>query len=405
MKKLFLIFGMCAATTILTAQDTIRFTWKGGVNKQYGLWAYGKGTFDWGDGTITKTGDGSGHTYADTNDYVVTIALDYEGSYGYINKFDCSSCQLSRLYIKSSDLRVLDCRNNQLPLSDLYAASLLISGAANRLLGTQRLPARKAIVGDTIDFSDQAIINYRNTDFTVLKSGTFAIKDVDYTINNGKIVFNFVDTAYMIIMSNSIITSHPSYPATVIVDINVRECNTDANLASLTVSKGKLSPDFHTDTLNYFVEVEYSVTDINISAKARDTNAIVSGHLGIQPLDTGNNVFIINVIAEDNITMQNYYVIVNRKDTVIDTTNIVEIVQENIRVYPNPTTSGQLWVEIAGQARNDGVDVAIFDVVGRNVGAYRIRPENDESTIDISHLANGMYFININNRVIKVVKN
>jgi len=76
----------------------------------------------------------------------------------------------------------------------------------------------------------------------------------------------------------------------------------------------------------------------------------------------------------------------------------------NCVIYPNPT-DGKLMMEIAGQARNDGIEIEIFDVVGRSVGAYCIRPDNNETTIDVSHLANGMYFLKIDNKkVVKIIK-
>jgi hypothetical protein len=52
-----------------------------------------------------------------------------------------------------------------------------------------------------------------------------------------------------------------------------------------------------------------------------------------------------------------------------------------------------------------GNDIEIYDVVGQMVGAYPCgRPENDEITIDISHLAQGLYFLKIGNKTIKIIK-
>ena len=76
-------------------------------------------------------------------------------------------------------------------------------------------------------------------------------------------------------------------------------------------------------------------------------------------------------------------------------------------VYPNPT-SGQLRIEIAGQARNDVQSIEVFDIYGRKVGekfpsvipnAVR-NPEQygqqaDGVVINISHLQPGIYFIKI----------
>jgi hypothetical protein len=69
-----------------------------------------------------------------------------------------------------------------------------------------------------------------------------------------------------------------------------------------------------------------------------------------------------------------------------------------LRVYPNPTR-GQLIIE-NGELIID--NVTIYDVVGRTVGAYPCgRPEN---TIDVSHLAKGMYFLKTGNKTVKFVK-
>jgi len=49
-------------------------------------------------------------------------------------------------------------------------------------------------------------------------------------------------------------------------------------------------------------------------------------------------------------------------------------------------------------------DEKINDLMGRNVGAYNIRPENTETIIDISHLPTGVYVLKIGNERVKVVK-
>jgi hypothetical protein len=81
------------------------------------------------------------------------------------------------------------------------------------------------------------------------------------------------------------------------------------------------------------------------------------------------------------------------------------------RVYPNPT-SGELFISGTGYGVR-GTDIEIFDVFGRNVvGANCIRtdiktdgrPENNEMVIDISHLPNGIYFIQIQTETDKIVK-
>ena len=89
-------------------------------------------------------------------------------------------------------------------------------------------------------------------------------------------------------------------------------------------------------------------------------------------------------------------------EEVCETFNTVGIVETqciaSLRIYPNPTT-GQLTIE-NGQLTIENVE--IFSIVGQRVGAYPCgRPE---TTIDVSHLANGMYYLKIGDRTVRFVK-
>ena len=102
------------------------------------------------------------------------------------------------------------------------------------------------------------------------------------------------------------------------------------------------------------------------------TNQIVGG------LD---KPYIVNLVPETN-------------------TDIDELRMENgeLTIYPNPTT-GQLTID-NGQLTIDNVEV--FDVYGRKVGAYPCgRPE---TTINISELPAGVYFLRIKTEQGEVVK-
>jgi hypothetical protein len=67
------------------------------------------------------------------------------------------------------------------------------------------------------------------------------------------------------------------------------------------------------------------------------------------------------------------------------------------RIYPNPTT-GKLVV--SGQLSD--VSVEIYDVVGRKLSHFT--SHNSQFTIDISHLANGMYFLKVDGKTVKIIK-
>jgi len=74
-------------------------------------------------------------------------------------------------------------------------------------------------------------------------------------------------------------------------------------------------------------------------------------------------------------------------------TNIEKQTVSGIVIYPNPVEN-QLGI---GNYELGIVNVAIFDVYGRNVvGAYGIRPSAASTiVIDVSHLASGVYFVEI----------
>ena len=86
--------------------------------------------------------------------------------------------------------------------------------------------------------------------------------------------------------------------------------SSDANLKSIVVSKGSLSPEFNPSITSYTVDLDESATAITIGATANDSNATVSG-IGVKSLDKGANSFTISVTAEDG-TVKKYTIVVNR---------------------------------------------------------------------------------------------
>lgn len=77
--------------------------------------------------------------------------------------------------------------------------------------------------------------------------------------------------------------------------------SSNADLASLSISTGKLSPEFLSDKTNYTVVLEKNVTSLTIQASPKDDKATVSG-TGEISLKPGNNEITITVTAEDGTT-------------------------------------------------------------------------------------------------------
>jgi len=72
------------------------------------------------------------------------------------------------------------------------------------------------------------------------------------------------------------------------------------------------------------------------------------------------------------------------------------------RIYPNPT-NGQL--RVSGDIWDSGDrEIRISNVVGQVVFTSQLSKLSPETTIDISCLANGLYFLKVNGKVVKIVK-
>ncbi|MDR0863930.1 MAG: cadherin-like beta sandwich domain-containing protein [Candidatus Symbiothrix sp.] len=84
----------------------------------------------------------------------------------------------------------------------------------------------------------------------------------------------------------------------------------DADLSSLTVSAGTLTPDFDPAVTEYTVDVLQA--SITITAVANNSaNAIVTG-AGEKDLSVGENTFPIEITAQDGLTKKTYTIVVTR---------------------------------------------------------------------------------------------
>ena len=131
-----------------------------------------------------------------------------------------------------------------------------------------------------------------------------------------------------------------------------------------------------------------------------------------------NNIRITNELLTETIYLDEnlpngeyvYYVKTYREGCVSDTSNyIVEKIElgvkeleelEGVRVFPNPTT-GELKVE-SGKLKVDNVEV--FDVYGKKLSSNHLITSSSNHQINISHLSAGIYFLKIDNEMVKVIK-
>ena len=108
---------------------------------------------------------------------------------------------------------------------------------------------------------------------------------------------------------------------TVVVNRATSSLSTNANLSSLVLSAGTLSPAFASATISYTASVANSVTSITVTPTEADTTATttVNGTAvnsgtpsGAIALVVGNNTITTVVTAQDTTTTKTYTVVVNR---------------------------------------------------------------------------------------------
>ena len=127
-------------------------------------------------------------------------------------------------------------------------------------------------------------------------------------------------------------------------------------------------------------------------------NLYATGEISGTPITNGTFNFAVKATNSAGNDVKNLSIS-------IVTTGIAETEMSNIKVYPNPT-KGE--IRIQNYKLQEG-DYTIFNVAGQAVG-LGFKPDhqpnrNSETTIDISHLPAGIYYLKINNDVVKIIKN
>ena len=92
-----------------------------------------------------------------------------------------------------------------------------------------------------------------------------------------------------------------------------KKLSSNANLASLSISQGTLSPKFSASKTQYTVNLNGDVSSIKVNATTADSKAVVYG-TGTKSLKPGKNTISVSVAAEDGSTKE-YTITVNVDET------------------------------------------------------------------------------------------
>ena len=151
--------------------------------------------------------------------------------------------------------------------------------------------------------------------------------DNDVELTEKIVAASTVDTGtagtYSITYTVSDTATNAATPVLRTVTVNPAPASTDANLSSLTLSAGTLSPTFAAGTISYAVNVANDVASTTVTPTTADAGATVtvagetvtSGEASAAiDLTVGENAIAIVVTAEDGTAMKAYTVSVTRAD-------------------------------------------------------------------------------------------
>ena len=187
-----------------------------------------------------------------------------------------------------------------------------------------------------------------------------------------------------------------SHTATVEVVVAAASAATDANLSSLVLSSGTLTPAFAPETSSYTVSVANGTGSITVTPMVNESHARVtvngatvnSGSAsGAINLDIGTNTITIAVTAQDNVTTKTYTITVTRSaaGSSNTSTSVSPTVQNKVIVIVNGKE------EDAGKetkSKEDGKNVITVEVnnkviEGKIEEAIKKNPEGTGNIIQI----------------------
>jgi len=141
------------------------------------------------------------------------------------------------------------------------------------------------------------------------------------------------------------------------------------------------------DPVENAAKYEWAVSNPNwtINGTGRQISLLVQGG--------GTGILSAKAIHENGICYTEKTLQIQSTVSVSETEN-----DNNIRIYPNPTT-GKFTIHISQFTFHD---IEIYDIYGKKLSHFTFHTSPVE--IDISHLANGVYFLKIGDKTEKILK-
>jgi hypothetical protein len=171
--------------------------------------------------------------------------------------------------------------------------------------------------------------------------------------------------------------------------------SSDASLKSLVVKDAQtqtplsLSPDFTPSTTSYTAVASPETSMISIIGEATHAMATFT-NIENQTLDTGGDIFEIEVTAEDGTTKKTYTIEVTITKATENTRLVVKDESTDMPLYPNPFTDE---FHLKGV---EGYTLRIFNLDGILIHIQEVM--NSDETIRSKHLKAGVYLFRLDNK-------
>lgn len=455
MKPLLMLLCSIGISLSVWAQDVISFTWKGSDNlKSFEIATTKNKTFtiDWGDGNVEEQISETGapttyvHVYEDTNDYKVTItgtkdcflsrlnvsdsgnlsALDVSGATA-LTVLRCNGNGLATLDVsKNVALTTLHCTTNQLTALDLSknTALMYLGCGINQLTDLD--------VSNNINLKDMSCSE--NQLMTLDVSGATALTYLDCTHNDLRTLDVSNNTALVELRctSNQLTTlnisgatalAHLSCAGNKLTTLDISEIQDQISLFcalnSLSLKELYTLSQQIADINNKILGAQVipskdialntpTVIDNAFDGKGTSFRVTKSGENAVEGVDYSISGGEITFLTDGKywVKASNPAIISYPSDPasvgasfVAGMVSLVDPASNGLSLYPNPTS---------GLLRIDGFDadiriIRVFDMAGKLLQTIE-NSGNTQVDIDLSSFADGVYFININGKTIKAVK-
>ena len=148
----------------------------------------------------------------------------------------------------------------------------------------------------------------------------------------------------------------------------------------------------------YYVDGLFSYSTDNCSTWSDTYDDIMTSSITMP--DGGSICFLAAPYFEGKIGTYLLEVNIDRTPTV----SITTITNNELRIFPNPTTGQLIIASPTPSTGGEQTTIEIYDIVGKRVQQSPMSALSPETTIDISHLSNGMYFLKIDGKTVKIIK-